>query len=50
MSSNATRRLEAWLVLAGMVAAMAWYARSQLGYSLTAVRHVIDWIVGGGGG
>ena len=38
MSSNGSRRLEAWLVLAGMLAALAWYARPQLAYSLQGLR------------
>jgi len=46
MSSNGTRRLEAWLVLAGMLAAMAWYARSQLGYSLDLLRYVLGSLLG----
>ena len=45
MSSNATRRLEAWLVLAGMVAAMAWYARPQLAYALVIVRSTVGWVL-----
>jgi hypothetical protein len=46
MSSNGTRQLEAWLVLAGMLAAMAWYARPQLGYSLATLRLAVEWILG----
>ncbi len=40
MSSNGTRRLEAWLVLAGMLVALAWYARLQLVYSLDLLRYL----------
>ena len=40
MSSNESRRLEGWLVLAGMLAAMAWYARPQLSYSLDLLRYL----------
>ena len=50
MSSNATRRLEAWLVLAGMLAAMAWYARPQLDYSLQALRQLAHWAFAALGG
>ena len=46
MLTNGTRRLEAWLVLAGMFAAMAWYARPQLAYSLTMLRFVVEWMLG----
>ena len=49
MSSNATSRREAWLVFAGMLAATAWYAWPQLVYSLTAVRHLVDWLLGSAG-
>ncbi len=42
MSSNATRHLEAWLVFAGMLAAMAWYAKPQLVYTLQMVRSIIE--------
>ena len=42
MSSNATRRLEAWLVLAAMLAALAWYAKPQLGYTLVGFQYVAD--------
>ena len=41
MSSNATRRLEAWLVFAGMLAAVAWYARPQLVYTLQLLRLLV---------
>jgi hypothetical protein len=40
MSTNAARRPEAWLVLAGMLAAMAWYASPQLAYSLKGLREL----------
>ena len=50
MSSNGSRRLEAWLVLAGMLAAMAWYARPQLPYSLAALRYLVVQLLGAGGG
>ena len=50
MSSNATSRLEAWLVFAGMLAATAWYAWPQLIYSMAALRYAADWLLGGGGG
>jgi hypothetical protein len=49
MSSNASKRLEAWLVFAGMLAAMGWYAKPQLVYSLTAVRHLVGWLSGSAG-
>ena len=49
MSSNATSRLEAWLVFAGMLAATAWYARPQLVYSMAAVRYLVDWLSGWAG-
>lgn len=42
MSSNATRRLEVWLVFAGMLAAMAGYARPQLAYLLGALQQVLE--------
>jgi hypothetical protein len=42
MSSNGTRRLEAWLVLAGMAAALAWYAFPQLAYSLGVFRYLAE--------
>ena len=42
MSSNASRQLEAWLVLAGMLAALAWYARPQLAYLLGALRRLVE--------
>jgi hypothetical protein len=50
MSSNATRSLEAWLLLAGMLAAMAWYARPQLAYSLTTLRYLVVQLLGARGG
>ena len=50
MSTNAARRLEAWLVFSGMVAAMAWYARPQLAYSLAALRYLVELMPGTGGG
>lgn len=50
MSTNATRRLEAWLVLAGMLGVIAWYARPQLAYSLSALRFVVVWILGAADG
>jgi len=34
--------LEAWLVLAGMLAALAWYARPQLAYLLGALRQALE--------
>jgi len=46
MSSNGTRSLEAWLVLAGMLAAMAWYARPQLSYSLDLLRYLARLAIG----
>jgi hypothetical protein len=49
MSSNATRRLEAWLVFAGILAAMAWYARPQLAYSLGALRYLVELLAGSTG-
>jgi len=45
MSTNAARRLEGWLVLAGMLAAIAWYACPQLAYSLSALRFIVDWVL-----
>ena len=42
MSSNASRRLELWLVLAGMVAATAWYARPQATYLLVSLRQLLQ--------
>jgi hypothetical protein len=50
MSSNATSRLEAWLVFAGMLAFTAWYAWPQFVLSRDALRFAIDWLLGGGGG
>jgi len=50
MSSNATRRLEAWLVLVGMLMAMAWYARPQLDFSLQALRLLAHWVFAALGG
>jgi hypothetical protein len=44
MSSNGSKRWEAWLVLAGMLAAMAWYARPQLFYSLDLLRRLASLI------
>jgi hypothetical protein len=29
-----------------MLVAMAWYAKPQLVYSLTAVRHLVGWLSG----
>lgn len=49
MSSNATSRREAWLVLAGILAATAWYAWPQLAYSLATLRHLVDWLLGWAG-
>ena len=42
MSSNGSRRVEAWLVLAAMLVAMAWYARPQLIYSLGPIRLLLE--------
>jgi hypothetical protein len=50
MSSNGSRRLEAWLVLAGMLAAVAWYARPQLEYSLVLFAFLAQLASGWGGG
>jgi hypothetical protein len=50
MSTNVARRLEAWLVLAGMLAAMAWYARPQMLFTLASLRYVFELLSGGGGG
>ena len=50
MSSNGSKRMEAWLVLAGMLAAMAWYARPQFAYSLTTLRYLVVQLLGARGG
>jgi len=50
MSSNATKRLEAWLVFAGMLAAMAWYAKPQLAFSVAALRELARLALGALGG
>lgn len=50
MSSNGTRSLEAWLVLAGMLAAMAWYARPQIGLSLAPLAKLLQMLAVGSGG
>ena len=42
MSSSGSRALEAWLVLAGMLAALAWYAKPQLVYTLVGFQYVAD--------
>ena len=50
MSSNETRRLEAWLAFAGMLAAMAWYARPQLVHSLATLRYLLALVFPAAGG
>jgi hypothetical protein len=50
MSSNGTRRLEAWLVLAAMLSSMTWYARPQLVYSIMALRELAHLALGALGG
>jgi len=50
MSSNETKQLEAWLVLAGMLAATAWYVRPQLEYSLGLFRFLAQLVGVWGGG
>ncbi len=42
MSSSARSRLEVWLVVAGMLAATAWYAWPQLAYSLSSLRQLLQ--------
>jgi len=43
-------RLEAYLVLAGILAAMAWYAGRQLHFSLAPLEELFRKLIVGGGG
>ena len=45
MSSNGSKPLERWLVLAGMLAATAWYAWPQLAYSLSSLRQLLQLVM-----
>jgi len=50
MPTSAARRLEAWLVLAAMLVAMAWYAGPKLVYAWQMVRSLASLLLANGGG